>query len=83
MTTGKTIALTRWTFVGKVMTLLYNMISRLVITFLPRSGKEMQKSKMAVWGTLQIAVKRREVKSKGEKERCKHLNAEPKNSKKR
>ena len=37
MTTGKTIALTRRTFVGKVMTLLYNMISRLVITFLPRS----------------------------------------------
>ena len=36
----------------------------------------MQKSKMAVWGALQIAVKRREVKSKGEKERYKHLNAE-------
>ena len=37
MTTGKTIALTRWTFVGKVMFLLLNMLSRLVITFLPRS----------------------------------------------
>ena len=37
MTTGKTIALTRWTFVGKVMSLLFNMPSRLVITFLPRS----------------------------------------------
>ena len=37
MTTGKTIALTRWTFVGKVMSLLSNMLSRLVITFLPRS----------------------------------------------
>ena len=37
MTTGKTIALTRWTFVGKVMSLLYNMLSRLVVTFLPRS----------------------------------------------
>ena len=37
MTTGKTIALTRRTFVGKVMTLLFNMLSRLVITFLPRS----------------------------------------------
>ena len=37
MTTGKTIALTRWTFVGKVMALLLNMLSRLVITFLPRS----------------------------------------------
>ena len=37
MTTGKTTALTRWTFVGKVMSLLFNMLSRLVITFLPRS----------------------------------------------
>ena len=37
MTTGKTIALTRWTFVGKVMSLLFNMLSRLVLTFLPRS----------------------------------------------
>ena len=37
MTTGKTIALTRWTFVGKAMSLLLNMLSRLVVTFLPRS----------------------------------------------
>ena len=37
MTTGKTIALTRWTFVGKVMSLLFNMLSRLGIAFLPRS----------------------------------------------
>ena len=37
MTTGKTIALTRQIFVGKVMSLLFNMLSRLVITFLPRS----------------------------------------------
>ena len=37
MATGKTIALTRWTFVGKVMSLLFNMLSRLVIAFLPRS----------------------------------------------
>ena len=37
MTTGKTIALTRWTFVGKAMSLLLNMLSRLVITLLPRS----------------------------------------------
>ena len=37
MTTGKTIAWTRWTFVGKVTSLLFNMLSRLVITFLPRS----------------------------------------------
>ena len=39
MTTGKTIALTRWTFVGKVMSLHFNMLSRLVITFLPRSKR--------------------------------------------
>ena len=37
MTIGKTISLTRWTFVGKVMSLLFNMLSRLVIAFLPRS----------------------------------------------
>ena len=37
MTSGKTKSLTRWTFVGKVMSLLFNMLSRLVITFLPRS----------------------------------------------
>ena len=41
MTTGKTIALTRWTFVGKVMSLLLNMLSRLVITFLPRSKRHL------------------------------------------
>ena len=39
MTTGKTIAFTRWSFVGKVMSLLLNMLSRLVITFLPRSKR--------------------------------------------
>ena len=39
VTTGKTIALTRWTFVGKVMSLLFNMLSRLVITFLPSSKR--------------------------------------------
>ena len=39
MTTGKTIAWTKWTFVGKVMSLLFNMLSRLVITFLPRSKR--------------------------------------------
>ena len=39
VTTGKTIALTRWTFVGKVMSLFLNMLSRLVITFLPRSKR--------------------------------------------
>ena len=39
MTTGKTTALTRWTFVDKIMSLLFNMLSRLVITFLPRSKR--------------------------------------------
>ena len=39
MTTGKTIALIRWTFVGKVTSLFFNMLSRLVITFLPRSKR--------------------------------------------
>ena len=39
MTTGKTIALTRWTFVGNIMSLLFNLLSRLVITFLPRSKR--------------------------------------------
>ena len=39
MTTGKTVTLTRWTFVGKVMSLLFNMLSRLVITFLPRNKR--------------------------------------------
>ena len=37
MTTGKTIALTKWTFVSKVMSLLFNIVSRLITTFLPRS----------------------------------------------
>ena len=49
MTTGKTIVLTRWNFVGKVMPLLFNMLSRLVITFFPRSkhfiGKVKKKRK--------------------------------------
>ena len=39
LTTGKTIALTRWTFVGKVISLLFNMLSRLVIAFLPKSKR--------------------------------------------
>ena len=39
MTTGRTTALTRWTYVGKMMSLLFNMLSRLVITFLPRSKR--------------------------------------------
>ena len=44
MTTGKTITLTRWTFVGKVMSLLFNMLSRSLITFLPRSPRSHSKS---------------------------------------
>ena len=39
MTTGKTIALARWTFVGRVISLLFNILSRLVITYLPRSKR--------------------------------------------
>ena len=39
MTTGKTIALTRWTFVGEVMSLLFNMLSKLAMAFLPRSKR--------------------------------------------
>ena len=39
MTSGKTIALTRWTFVGTVMSVLFNMLSRLVMAFLPRSKR--------------------------------------------
>ena len=39
LTTGKTIALTRWTFVGKVMSLLFNMLSRLAIIFLPKNKR--------------------------------------------
>ena len=39
MTTGKTIAVTRWTFVGKVLSLLFNMLSRFVIAFIPRSKR--------------------------------------------
>ena len=39
VTTGKTIALTRWTFLGKVMSLLFNMLSSLIITFLPKSKR--------------------------------------------
>ena len=68
MTTGKTIALTRQTFVGKAMSLLLNMLSRLVITFLPRSKRlliswlqspsavilEPQKTKSATISTLSL-----------------------------
>ena len=47
MTTGKTTALTKWTFDGKVMSLLFNMLSRLVITFLPRSSESESHSVMS------------------------------------
>ncbi|MEQ5205116.1 hypothetical protein ABN228_21835, partial [Providencia rettgeri] len=75
----KTIALTRWTFVGKVMSLLLNMLSRLVITFLPRSKCDIvqetgiktipveKKCKKAKWlsvEALQIAVKKRSEKQR-------------------
>ena len=58
--TGKTIALTRWTFAGKVMSLLFNMLSRLVITFLPRS-----KRLLISWLQLPSAVilERKKIKS--------------------
>ena len=55
MTTGKTIALTRWTFVGRIMSLLFNMLSRLVITFLPRSKclliSWLQSPSAVIWST--------------------------------
>ena len=53
MTTGKTIALTKWTFVGKMMSLLFNMLSRFVIAFLPRSKRLLiswlQSPAAAIW----------------------------------
>ena len=59
MTTGKTMALTRWTFVGKVMSLLLNMLSRLVIAFLPRSKRLLiswPQSPSAVMGIIVIPI---------------------------
>ena len=59
MTTGKTIALTRWTLVGKVMSLLLNMLSRLVITFLPRSKRLLtswpQSSSVVIFSSVQFS----------------------------
>ena len=58
MTTGKTIALTRWTFVGKVMSLHFNMLSRLVINFLPRSKhlliSSLQSPSAVIWESPKI-----------------------------
>ena len=75
MTTGKTIALTRWTFVGKVMSLLFNMLSRLAIAFLPRSKHlliswlqspsavilESQKIKFDIVSTVSPSISHREI----------------------
>ena len=58
MTTGKTIALTLWTFVGKVMFLLFNMLSRFVTAFLPRS-----KCHLISWLQLPSAVIPKKIKS--------------------
>ena len=57
MTAEKTIALTRWTFVGKVMSLLFNMLSSLVITFLPRS-KHLLISWLQVHGVLKARIRK-------------------------
>ena len=57
MTTGKTIALTRWTSVGKVMSLLFTMLSRLVIAFLPRS-KHLLISWLQLWSTVILEPKK-------------------------
>ena len=53
MTTGKTIALTRWTFVGKVMSLRFSILSRLFITFLPRKSQGSSPSEWTGWISLQ------------------------------
>ena len=60
MTTGKTIGLIRWTFVGRLMSLLFNMLSRLVITFLPRS-----KSLLISWlqSPSAVILEQRKIKS--------------------
>ena len=54
MTTGETITLTRWTFVGKIISLLFNMLSRLIIAFLPKSKclliSWLQSPSAAIWG---------------------------------
>ena len=58
VTTGNTIGLTRWTFVGKVMSLLFNILSRLVIAFLPRSKSLLipwlQSTSLVIWGLPKI-----------------------------
>ena len=59
MTTGKTIALTIWTFVGKVMSLVFNMLSRLVITFLPRILSIDSKEKQNVLTSSQVGTRKK------------------------
>ena len=61
MTIGKTIALTRQTFVGKVMSLLFNMLSRLVITFLLRSKHPKKERKTIEWDKLEISSRKVEI----------------------
>ena len=61
MTTGKTIALTGWTFVGKVMSLLFNMLSRLVIILLPRSKQASFNFMAAI--TSAVILEPRKIKS--------------------
>ena len=68
MTTGKTIALTRWNFVGKAMSLLFNMLSRLVITFLPRS-KQASPNYRSQEGVILLKTKTRTIICQIE-ERC-------------
>ena len=58
MTTGKTIALTRWTFVNKVMSLLFNTLSRLLIAFLPRSDRRLI-SRLQPWSAVILEPKKR------------------------
>ena len=70
MTTGKTIALTRWTIVGKVMSLLFSMLSRLVIAFIPRS-----KCLLIAWlqSSSAVTLEPRKIKSASDGARCHDL----------
>ena len=63
MITGKTIALTRWTFVGKVIPLLFNMLSRLVITFLPRRKHLLISLKLMLQSPSAVILEPKKIKS--------------------
>ena len=63
MTTGKTIAWTRWTFVSKVMSLLFNMLSRLVIVFLPRSKRLLISLKLMLQSPSAVILEPKKIKS--------------------